>query len=197
MDKSSTTLLMLIASSSVVLTLFVCIGIYISNQPLFQIIWFYSSSHPLLALNLLILLIIVSSRCFAISRNNNSIDYRDDRDQLLLSSDSTQRIIPLIPSLEDASTERERVTSKTRKEGTLERTRKTTKEGTHLRQLKHSNITTEDTVRPPEMSTECRNDEVTSSASSSLSSAKLRKEVSLTKEEVNRRVERFIRKFND
>lgn len=41
------------------------------------------------------------------------------------------------------------------------------------------------------------NDEAMSSASSSSSSAKLRKEVSLTKEEVNRRVERFIRKFND
>lgn len=80
----------------------------------------------------------------------------------------------------------------------MENTRKTTKQGSHMRQLKHSNETTEVAARPPEMSTEHRNDEATSSVlSSSLSSAKLRKEVSLSKEEVNRRVEKFIRKFND
>lgn len=100
MDKSSTTLLMLLASSSAVLTLFVCIGIYISNQPQLHSIWVYFSSHPILALNLLILLIIFSSRFFAISRNNNSIDYRGDRDQLLLPSDSPQSIIPLSPNSE-------------------------------------------------------------------------------------------------
>lgn len=102
------------------------------------------------------------------------------------------------PGSEDVSARvAEARTSKTEKKGLSESKLKTTKEGSHLRQLKHSHKTTEDSVRPPETLTERRNDEVTSSASSSLSSAKLRKEVSLTKEEVNRRVERFIRKFND
>ncbi|KAL8103798.1 hypothetical protein AgCh_028122 [Apium graveolens] len=189
MDKSSTTLLMLVASSSAVLILFLCIAIYVSNQPQLRSICLYFSSHPILALNLLILLIIFSSRFFAISRNNNSVD---DRDELLL----PQRIIPLSPNSQDASTERvaEAQRSKTKKLGAL---KNTTKEGSHLRQLKHSNVTTEDNLRPPEILTQRMKDEATSSATSSLSSAKLRKEVSLSKEEVNRRVERFIRKFND
>lgn len=88
-------------------------------------------------------------------------------------------------------------TSMSKKEGTIERTWKKTKEGSQLRQLKHSHSSTEDIIRPRETLTEPSSEEVTSSGSSSLSSAKLRKEVSLTREEVNRRVERFIRKFND